>query len=125
MLRDAPPTFGVPQEPPRGPKNEGHHGHQVPRTAVVNMSGVSGGMSVSIVSAVQPTLSANTARRSVVAGQPSHQACAMGERQFDVPCRSPNHWDSHIESIYELEGEIWNGGAGMNSMQTAVLWFTQ
>ena len=54
-------------------------------------------------------LSPNPASRSIAAGQPFNKACVIGEQQFDVRCRSPNQWDSHIESINELEGEIWNG----------------
>ena len=67
-----------------------------PSTLVLVMSGVSGGMSVSVVSAVQAVFSQRTLH--VEAWPP------------DVPCRSPNHWNSHIESIYELAGGIWSGG---------------
>ena len=82
----------------------------MPSTAVGNMSGVSRGMSVSMVSAVQadpsqPTLCVET----LPWGNLFIKACVVGEQQFDVPCRSPNKWDSHIASIYEFESEIWNG----------------
>ena len=39
----------------------------------------------------------------------SDKVGVIGEKQLDGPCRSPNHWDTHTESIYELEGGIWNG----------------
>ena len=57
---------------------------EVPSTAVVNMSGVSGSLSVSMVGAVQADPSQPTLRVEAVAWQLFNEACAIGEHQFDV-----------------------------------------
>ena len=54
-------------------------------------------------------LSANTARRSISVGQPFHNACVIGEQPLDVHAEVQYHWDSHLESNSEIDGEIWNG----------------
>ena len=78
---------------------------EVPGTPVLDMSGVSGAMSVPTASAVQAVPS-----QSIL----FVEACLSGnlstkcERQLDVPCRSPNYWNSKIESICGLEDGIWS-----------------
>ena len=45
----------------------------------------------------------------------------MGERQLDVPCRSPSYWNSYIESICRTRRRDLEQETGMDSTQMATL----
>ena len=69
---------------------------EVPGTPVLDMCGVL---------AVQAVRSQCL---STAVGQPFDKVGVTGERHLDAPCRSPNYWDSVVESICGLEGGIWS-----------------